>query len=341
MNDLNNTQPYQKQLDEVFCSSCGKPIKKEAEICPYCGVRVKQNKDENISDKDWSTCLLLCLFLGIFGGHRFYVGKTVSGILYLFTLGGFVIGAVIDLICIISGTFRDNERKFVRYKSEKKLEKRILIAICVLIFIFIIIGINKRNIGDYKISSSSNSVSKEDREARENSRIVEMKEALSGLKNNYDEFNQIVFYSQKRFTAYRNSNHFKLDLAISTDYKLKSVNVSSCIVYNDTILGISELIFLYGTNTYKFNTGFQSFDAGLTPDWKYYSYFGKTLNGFEEEKFINYLENFSKANTAKIQYRGLGGMRTDRTLTKNEKLAIQDVIKAYRRIKEINKEYGI
>ena len=41
MNEVNNTKPYQKQLDEVFCSSCGKPIKKEAEICVFCGVRVK------------------------------------------------------------------------------------------------------------------------------------------------------------------------------------------------------------------------------------------------------------------------------------------------------------
>jgi hypothetical protein len=28
-----------KGVDEVFCSSCGEPIKREAEICPHCGVR--------------------------------------------------------------------------------------------------------------------------------------------------------------------------------------------------------------------------------------------------------------------------------------------------------------
>jgi hypothetical protein len=28
-----------KELDEVFCRSCGEPIKKKAEICPECGVR--------------------------------------------------------------------------------------------------------------------------------------------------------------------------------------------------------------------------------------------------------------------------------------------------------------
>jgi predicted RNA-binding Zn-ribbon protein involved in translation (DUF1610 family) len=29
----------QKGADEVFCTSCGAAIKKEAEICPECGVR--------------------------------------------------------------------------------------------------------------------------------------------------------------------------------------------------------------------------------------------------------------------------------------------------------------
>lgn len=31
-----------KRPDEIFCRSCGEPIKKEAEICPECGVRNKK-----------------------------------------------------------------------------------------------------------------------------------------------------------------------------------------------------------------------------------------------------------------------------------------------------------
>lgn len=47
----------EKQADEIFCRSCGEPIKKEAEICPECGVRNKaQEKSDNKSgNKSGST----------------------------------------------------------------------------------------------------------------------------------------------------------------------------------------------------------------------------------------------------------------------------------------------
>ena len=43
----------------------------------------------------------LCLFLGIFGGHKFYEGKIGMGILYFFTLGLFGVGWFVDLIRIL------------------------------------------------------------------------------------------------------------------------------------------------------------------------------------------------------------------------------------------------
>lgn len=36
-----------KEGDEGFCYSCGAVIKKEAEICPKCGVRNKSVEDNN------------------------------------------------------------------------------------------------------------------------------------------------------------------------------------------------------------------------------------------------------------------------------------------------------
>jgi TM2 domain-containing membrane protein YozV len=52
---------------------------------------------------------VLALFFGIFGAHRFYVGKTGSAIVQLLTLGGLGIWASFDLIIILLGGFTDDE----------------------------------------------------------------------------------------------------------------------------------------------------------------------------------------------------------------------------------------
>ena len=61
----------------------------------------------HVSDKSRLAAALLCGFVGVFGVHRFYVGKIGTGLLMLCTGGGLGIWAVIDFIIIVTGGFRD------------------------------------------------------------------------------------------------------------------------------------------------------------------------------------------------------------------------------------------
>ena len=62
-----------------------------------------------VSDKSKVAALLLCIFLGGLGVHRFYVGKIGTGIVWLLTGGVFGIGWLVDIIIIAVGKFKDKE----------------------------------------------------------------------------------------------------------------------------------------------------------------------------------------------------------------------------------------
>ncbi len=68
------------------------------------------------SNKSRLITFLLCLFLGEFGIHRFYVGKIGTGMLWLISNGFLGIGWIIDLVMIIGGSFEDkNGNKIIEW----------------------------------------------------------------------------------------------------------------------------------------------------------------------------------------------------------------------------------
>jgi hypothetical protein len=70
----------------------------------------------DISDRSRGVALILATVLGVFGGHRFYAGKPVSGVAMILTLGGLGFWWLYDVILIASGSFRDDEEhRLVRW----------------------------------------------------------------------------------------------------------------------------------------------------------------------------------------------------------------------------------
>jgi TM2 domain-containing membrane protein YozV len=63
---------------------------------------------------DYSLAWILLTFLGVFGLHRFYLGKWVTGLLYLVTLGLFGIGLVYDFWTLNSQISELNLRRQIK-----------------------------------------------------------------------------------------------------------------------------------------------------------------------------------------------------------------------------------
>ncbi|MCD8241708.1 MAG: TM2 domain-containing protein [Lachnospiraceae bacterium] len=111
---------------QKYCKHCGELIDEECVVCPKCGKQVEDLKvaeptiDPSISPKSWIATLLLCLFLGVIGIHRFYTGKIGTGIIMLvcaITGFGLVvtgIWALVDFIMVCMGKFKDKQGRYVK-----------------------------------------------------------------------------------------------------------------------------------------------------------------------------------------------------------------------------------
>lgn len=69
----------------------------EAELKQFTEEARKTSK---YGEKSRSTAMLLLIFGGLFGAHKFYEGRTGMGILYLFTGGLFFMGLIMDFIVL-------------------------------------------------------------------------------------------------------------------------------------------------------------------------------------------------------------------------------------------------
>lgn len=99
-------------IPHCYCPRCGQYFDNNTRYCSRCGEPTVTSSPNSATyynlPKDWLVALLLCVFLGGLGVHRFYCGKIGTGILWLLTGGCFGIGWLIDVIMIACGSFTDN-----------------------------------------------------------------------------------------------------------------------------------------------------------------------------------------------------------------------------------------
>ena len=99
--------------EERRCPYCDEVINFNAKKCKHCGEILDptlagyRGNLQAKSDKKILPAFILAWFFGVFGVHRFYIGKTGTGILQLLTFGGLGIWALIDIIVIVMGNFTD------------------------------------------------------------------------------------------------------------------------------------------------------------------------------------------------------------------------------------------
>ena len=116
----------------MFCPKCGKETAENQAFCGSCGAPLSEAAQQGtavpaagISPKSRLATTLLAWFLGYFGAHRFYVGKTGTAIVMLvlgivgiplcFVLVGIpiVIGVtvwrLIDFIIAVTGNMKDKD----------------------------------------------------------------------------------------------------------------------------------------------------------------------------------------------------------------------------------------
>lgn len=94
-------------MASIFCSSCASTMSDEARTCPSCGHPNRAARNQG-PERSRIIGIVLALFLGGLGVHKFYTGKSGLGVVYLLFFWTFV-PAIIALVEAIIWAFQSDD----------------------------------------------------------------------------------------------------------------------------------------------------------------------------------------------------------------------------------------
>lgn len=112
----------------IYCRECGYRHSDKAKNCPKCGAPIAETLSKKINElvdnKSIVVYLLLCFFVGAFGVHRLYAGKTTTGIVMLL-MGAvgwiliipFIAAVIWAIVDFIDGLFHVSDPEYIFEKE--------------------------------------------------------------------------------------------------------------------------------------------------------------------------------------------------------------------------------
>lgn len=166
----------------MFCSNCGKELTQNTNFCPNCGTKIihkdvpaeqcKQALPEKTvvappatelpsapsatsseGTKSFVTTAILSMLPFPCGLHRFYTGRIWSGLIQCFTFGLYLIWSFIDVLRILSNSYKDADNKLLKGYSKGKAALLLLLWITIYGLI-ISMAINNSNKASEKSASN-------------------------------------------------------------------------------------------------------------------------------------------------------------------------------------------